>query len=250
MKNMMMMKMKTVKVKLSKFPLVSGIFLSRPNRFIAKVMINQVEKIAHVANTGRMSELLIPGVRAVLSWNPSPNRKTDYTLILVEKEKRWVGVHSILANKVAYEYLKAQSDVSEIKQELTYGNSRFDLACYRGGKYSFYEVKCVNLLVGNIAMFPDAPTKRGRKHLAELIKAQQEGYGTGVIFVVQRNDATSFKANTTMDPEFSSLLDQCHSLGIEIRALSCDIDGVNIEIIGELPVTVLSEEIFEKVQKP
>ena len=243
-----MKKMK--KVKLSRFPLVSGVFLSRPNRFIARVMIDQEETIAHVPNTGRMSELLIPGVRAILSWNPSPQRKTDDTLILVEKDGRWVCVHSVLANQAATEYLFAQSDVSELKQEVTDGNSRFDLACYRVGKFFFYEVKWVNLLVGNIALFPDAPTERGSKHLAELIKAQTEGYGAGVIFVVQRNDATSFKANAAMDPEFAGLLDQCHSLGIEIRALSCDIDGVNIEIIGELPVNVLSEEILGKVQKP
>jgi len=237
-------------VKLSKFPLVSGIFLSRPNRFIAKVMIDQEEKVAHVPNTGRMGELLVPGVRAVLAWNPAPHRKTDYTLILVENNGRWVGIHSVLANQVAYEYFNAQSDVSGLKQEVTYGNSRFDLACFRGAQPWFYEVKSVNLLAGDTALFPDAPTVRGSKHLAELINAQQEGYGAGVVFIIQRNDATSFKANTAMDPKFSSLLDQCHNLGIEIRALSCDIDGVNIKIIRELPVSVLSEEILGKVQKP
>jgi len=96
--------MKT-KVKLSKFPLVNGVFLSRPNRFIAEIMIHQEEIIAHVPNTGRMSELLIPGVRVVLAWNPAPHRKTDDTLILVEKNGRWVSIHSILANQVAYESL-------------------------------------------------------------------------------------------------------------------------------------------------
>ena len=237
-------------MKLSKFPLVSGIFLSRPNRFIAKVMIDQEEKVAHVPNTGRMGELLVPGVRAVLAWNPAPHRKTDYTLILVENMGCWVGVHSVLANQVAYEYFNAQSDVSELKQEVTYGKSRFDLACFRGAQPYFYEVKSVNQLAGDTAVFPDAPTERGSKHLAELIKAQKEGYGVGVVFIIQRNDATSFRANTDMDPKFSSLLDQCHNLGIEIRALSCDIDGVNIKIIGELPVNVLSEEILGKVQKP
>ncbi|MGV8905323.1 MAG: DNA/RNA nuclease SfsA [Acetobacterium sp.] len=99
-------------------------------------------------------------------------------------------------------------------------------------------------------MFPDALAERDSKHRAERIKAQKDGYGTGVIFVVKRNDATSFKANDAIDPKFAGLLNQCHSLGMEIRALSCDIDGVNIEIIGELPVSVLSEEIFGKVQKP
>ena len=113
-----MKKMKK-KVKLSKFPLVSGIFLSRPNRFITRVMIDQEETIAHVPNTGHVNELLIPGVRAILSWNPSPHRKTDDTLILVEKDGRWVCVHSVLANQAATEYLFAQSDVSELKQEVT-----------------------------------------------------------------------------------------------------------------------------------
>ncbi|MBI4855719.1 MAG: DNA/RNA nuclease SfsA [Acetobacterium woodii] len=236
-----------MKVKLSKYPLVNGIFLSRPNRFIAKVMINQEEIAAHVPNTGRMSELLVPGVRAMLAWNPAPHRKTDYTLILIEKDRRWVSVNSMLANQVAYEFLKNQADVLELKQEVTYGNSRFDLACYRGGKYAYYEVKSVNLVVNEIAMFPDAPTERGSKHLAELIKARQEGYHCGVIFVVQRSDAKSFQPNQEMDPKFSRLLGQCHSLGIEIRALSCDIDGVNIEIISELPVTVLSEQTKKEV---
>nr|WP_320024872.1 DNA/RNA nuclease SfsA [uncultured Acetobacterium sp.] len=236
-----------MKVKLSKYPLVNGIFLSRPNRFIAKVMINQEEIAAHVPNTGRMSELLVPGVRAMLAWNPAPHRKTEYTLILVEKNQRWVSVNSMLANQVAYEFLKNQADVLELKQEVTYGNSRFDLACYRGEKYAYYEVKSVNLVVNEIAMFPDAPTERGSKHLAELIKAQQEDYHCGVIFVVQRSDAKSFQPNQEMDPKFSRLLGQCHSLGIEIRALSCDIDGVNIEIISELPVTVLSEQTKKEV---
>ena len=236
-----------MKVKLSKYPLVNGIFLSRPNRFIAKVMINQEEVAAHVPNTGRMSELLVPGARAVLAWNPAPHRKTDYTLVLVEKDARWVSVNSLLANQVAYEFLKAQADVSELKQEVTYGNSRFDLACYRSERYTYYEVKSANLVVNQIALFPDAPTVRGAKHLAELIKAQQEGFRTGVIFVVQRSDAKSFQPNYKMDPKFSRLLGQCHSLGIEIRALSCDIDGVNIEIIRELPVTVLSEETKNEV---
>ncbi len=87
----------------------------------------------------------------------------------------------------------------------------------------------------------------GKQHLAELIRAHQEGYHTGVIFVVQRNDAKSFQSNQLKNLKFLRLLGQCHSLGIEIRALSCDIDGVNIEIISELPVTVLSAETEKEV---
>jgi sugar fermentation stimulation protein A len=236
-----------MKVKLSKYPLVDGIFLSRPNRFIAKVMVNQEEIIAHVPNTGRMSELLIPGIRVVLAWTPTPHRKTDYSLILVKKNNFFISVNSILANQIAYEYLFNQPEITQLRREVTYGNSRFDLAFYRGGRLAYYEVKSVNLVVSGIAVFPDAPTERGSKHLKELIKAHHEGYQTGVIFVVQRSDAKAFQPNYQTDPKFSRLLGQCHSLGMDIRALSCDIDGVNIEVIGELPVSVLSEETENEV---
>lgn len=229
-------------MKLSKFPLVNGTFISRPNRFIAHVMIEKEEKIAHVPNTGRMGELLVPGVSVVLAYNPSPNRKTDYTLLLVKNKGCWVSVHSVFANKIAYAYLKEQEGVTELRQEVTYGNSRFDLACRVHGKKALFEVKSVNLVIDEVAMFPDAPTERGSKHLGELIEAQKEGYKTGVIFVIQRKDAKSFRPNKKMDPKFAGLLGQCHSLGIEIRALSCDIDGVNIEIVKELPIYVESGE--------
>lgn len=123
-----------------------------------------------VSGLQNTSELLFPGGSCctVLAWNPAPHRKTDYTLILVENGGRWVCIHSVLANQVAYEYLNAQSDVSKLKKEVTYGKSRFDLACYRRGKFCFYEVKSVNLVVDNIVMFPGAPTERGSKHLAEI----------------------------------------------------------------------------------
>jgi sugar fermentation stimulation protein A len=100
------------------------------------------------------------------------------------------------------------------------------------------EIKSVVSVINTIALFPDASTERGRKHLVELINAQKEGYRTGVVFVVQRNDIESFQPNSEMDLKFSSLLVQCHSIGMDVLAFSCDIDGVNIKIIGELSVNV------------
>lgn len=225
-------------MKLSKFPLKKGIFLSRPNRFIAILEIDGKEIIAHVPNTGRMSELLVSGVRAIASYNSAPNRKTDYTLLLVEHKGLWVSIHSGLANKAAYEYMKKQPGITNLRREITYRNSRFDLAFTRNGINCLYEAKSVNLVEDGIAMFPDAPTLRGKKHLEELMEAREDGYETGVVFVVQRNDAKEFSANSETDRNFKCLLDQCHSLGMDIRALSCDIDGVNIEITGEIPVLV------------
>lgn len=228
-----------MKVKLSKTPLISGIFLNRQNRFIAEVLINGKKQRAHVPNTGRMRELLISGACVKLVFNPGPKRKTDYTLMLVKKEGQWVCIHSGMANELAFTYLNERKEITGIKSEVQYQNSRFDFFCYLNSQAAYFEVKSVTLVVDGVARFPDAPTERGRKHLLELMKAYKEGFKAGVLFVVQRSDAKSFSPNWEIDPEFSHLLGQCHSLGLEIRALSCDIDGINIKIMDELPITGL-----------
>lgn len=238
-------------MKLSKFPIVEGKFIERPNRFIARVIIDEKgaerEIKAHVANTGRMRELLIPGVRVQMAFNPSPNRKTDFTLLTVWYQTTWVCIHATMANALAYEYMKEQPNVSNLRREVTYGKSRFDLAFDRGEHACLYEVKSANLVVGSTAMFPDAPTERGCKHLEELIQAQQEGYEAGVLFIVQREDAKFFTPNISTDPLFSGLLKKCHEKGVIIRALRCVIRENDITIDTEIPVrleTDLDNEII------
>lgn len=227
-------------MELSKFPVIEGKFISRPNRFIAQVMVEENgaerEIKAHVANTGRMRELLTPGARVRMAFNPSPNRKTDFTLLTVWYQTTWVCIHSTMANALACEYMKGEPDVTNLRREVTYGKSRFDLAFNHKEKACLYEVKSANLVVGSTAMFPDAPTERGCKHLKELLQAQQEGYEAGVLFVVQREDAEFFTPNTSTDPLFSELLKKCYEKGVTIRALRCAVRENNIKIETEIPV--------------
>ncbi|MDK2936872.1 MAG: sugar fermentation stimulation protein [Eubacteriaceae bacterium] len=223
-------------MKLSNQPLVQGFFNKRLNRFLAEVVINGQKHGVHVPNTGRMRELLLTDAKVLISFNPAPERKTDYTLRAVMSDGVWVSVDSGLANKIAAQYLDNCSDISGLQSEVTYKKSRFDFYACKNGKDTFYEIKSVNLLVDGIAKFPDAPTKRGAKHLLELMDAYRNGFGAGILFIVMRADAKAFSPNWEIDSEFSRLLGQCHSLGLEIRALSCDIDGINIKILEELPV--------------
>ena len=164
-------------MELSSFPIVEGEFISMPNRFIARVMIDTDsaprEITAHVANTGRMRELLVPGARVQMAFNPSPKRKTDFTLLTVWYKSTWVCIHSTMANALAFEFMEKVPDVCQLKREVTYGKSRFDLAFEREGRPCLYEVKSANLVVGAAAMFPDAPTERGCKHLEELMHIQK-----------------------------------------------------------------------------
>lgn len=227
-------------MELSRFPIVEGDFISRPNRFIARVMIEtdgvKREIKAHVANTGRMRELLVPGARVQMAFNPSPARKTDFTLLTVRYHHTWVCIHSTMANALAFEYMDKAPGVSHLKREVTYGNSRFDLAFEHNGHPCLYEVKSANLVVGAAAMFPDAPTERGCKHLEELIRAHKEGYEAGVLFVVQREDAEFFTPNSTTDPLFAGLLKKGSEEGLVVRALKCAIQGNTITIDSEIPV--------------
>ncbi|WKY43850.1 DNA/RNA nuclease SfsA [Eubacteriaceae bacterium ES2] len=223
-------------MKLSNQPLIQGHFKKRLNRFLAEVMIEGQDHGVHVPNTGRMRELLLTDAKVLVSFNPSAKRKTDYTLRAVMNGGIWVSVDSGLANKIAAQYLNGRPDISDLRPEVTYKESRFDFYAHKNGKAAYFEVKSVNLLVDGVAKFPDAPTKRGAKHLQELMDAYENGFGAGVLFFVMRPDARAFSPNWDIDSEFSRLLGQCHSLGLEIRALSCDIDGINIKILEELPV--------------
>ena len=226
-------------MKLSEHPVVKGCFLLRENRFIARVRLeNGEEERVHVPNTGRMKELLTPEAAVLLSYDPAPHRKTAYTLIAAEYQGIWVSVHAVKANALAAEWLAVQPGISDVKREVTYGSSRFDLGCRKDGKQAYFEVKSVNLVVDGAARFPDAPTTRGVKHLKELQKAQSEGFSAGIIFVIQRQDAAFFEPNRATDPAFSDQLKICADQGMEIRALRCVLTENSISIEKEIPISV------------
>lgn len=156
--------------------IADGIFVDRPNRFIAHVEMNGAVETVHVKNTGRCKELLLPGTAVRLEVSDNPKRKTKYDLVAVHKQGLgWVNMDSQAPNKVVGEWL-AKQGYDYIKPEFTYGKSRIDFYMEKGEQKYLMEVKGCTLEVDGIGYFPDAPTERGVKHLHELAQAQQAGY--------------------------------------------------------------------------
>ena len=213
----------------------SGIFLSRPNRFIAHIEIDGKEEICHVKNTGRCKELLIPGARVLVQKSSNPERKTKYDLISVYKGDMLVNMDSQLPNKVTHQWLKTQ-DFSFIKPEFTFGKSRIDFYMEKGDKKFLMEVKGCTLEVDGVGYFPDAPTERGVKHLEELILATQQGYSCKIAFVIQMEGIFEVRGNATTHPKFATTLQKAKDAGVEVLFLCCRVmpDEVFVEkaIIG------------------
>ena len=201
-----------------------GTFINRPNRFIAEVEIDGKKEICHVKNTGRCKELLLPGTKVFLEETENINRKTKYDLISVYKGKTLINMDSNAPNKVVFEWLKSGKlfeNITLIKPESKYKNSRFDFYVETDNKKIFIEVKGVTLEENGIASFPDAPTERGIKHLQELVSAKLDGFDAYVIFVVQMKGCSSFTPNRKTHPEFADVLINAQKHGLKIMCVDC-----------------------------
>ena len=173
--------------------IADGIFVDRPNRFIAHVEVNGAVETVHVKNTGRCKELLLPGTAVRLEVSDNPKRKTKYDLVAVHKQGLgWVNMDSQAPNKVVGEWF-AKQGYDYIRPEFTYGKSRIDFYMEKGEQKYLMEVKGCTLEVDGIGYFPDAPTERGVKHLHELAQAQQAGYRCAVAFVIQMEGITEVR---------------------------------------------------------
>lgn len=202
---------------------VSGEFISRPNRFIANVKINGTTHVCHVKNTGRCRELLVPGATVFLEESDNPLRKTKYDLIAVYKGDVLINMDSQAPNKVFYEWAKDYFKPDFIKPECTYKNSRFDCYMEKGDERIFVEVKGVTLENNGVASFPDAPTMRGIKHLLELCDAVKNGYTCYVFFIVQMRGIKHFEPNYERHKEFAEALKFAKENGVNIMCLDCDV---------------------------
>ena len=210
---------------------VRGEFVSRPNRFIANVIIDGSPAVAHVKNTGRCKELLLPGAEVYLEKPDNPQRKTAYDLIAVRKSNGLlINIDSQAPNKVVQEWLKLQS-FDLIRPEYTYGNSRMDFYLEKETKRYRLEVKGCTLEREGIGYFPDAPTERGAKHLRELRKAISEGYLAAVAFVIQMDGISEVRPNSETDPEFTKALEEARESGVAELFLMCHIEPDTIEIV-------------------
>lgn len=227
-----------------KYPnMVTGIFIKRPNRFIAHVMINGREEIAHVKNTGRCKELLIPGAIVYLQEHDNPNRKTRFSLIAVQKGELLVNIDSQAPNKVMMEALtkglslpELNSPISQIKPESVYGSSRFDFYITAGNQKAYLEIKGVTLEDEGVAKFPDAPTQRGVKHILELMEAVKEGFLAYAVFIVQMKGVSHVTPNDETHSEFGQALRQAHNEGLKIIAYDCLVAPNLLELNEAIPV--------------
>ena len=218
--------------------MVAGRFLSRPNRFIAKVEIDGQEQTVHVKNTGRCRELLPSGADVFCRYDPNPSRKTHYDLITVRKGDRLINMDSQAPNTAAKEWLLAGGlgEIRNLKPETFYGDSRFDFSFEKDGKLSFLEVKGVTLENDGVCAFPDAPTERGAKHLRGLTELANAGLGAYVLFVIQMADVKYLHPNDLTDPAFGAALRKAAASGVTILAVDCAVTEDTMEI--RLPVLV------------
>jgi len=222
-----------------------AIFLERPNRFIAYAKVHGKTETIHVKNTGRCKELLIPGVRILVTYCDNPDRKTKYDLIAVYKGGLLINMDSQAPNPVVEEWLYTKKyfpDISYVKREKTYGQSRFDLYVEYQDKKAFIEVKGVTLETRGIARFPDAPTLRGIKHLEELGRCIKEGYEAYVIFVIQMKGIEKFEPNWGIHELFGVTLQKAERAGVQILAYDCRVTQDTIILDAPIPIDLTRKE--------
>ena len=229
--------------------------MERPNRFIAYAELNGKKETIHVKNTGRCAELLRPGAAIYVQESDNPERKTKWDLIAVEKEtgsgKRLINMDSQIPNRVVQEWIEAGNlfpDVSLVRPETTYGNSRFDLYVEAGERRIFIEIKGVTLEEDGVCRFPDAPSDRAVKHLEELIRAKKKGYEAYVFFVIQMKGVSYFTPNTDTHPAFAEALRRAKEAGVEILAYDCSVAPDSIVVSEPVDVVLYSPQMKETVR--
>jgi len=224
--------------------LLNATFLERPNRYLAIVELDGENVEAYVPNPGRMKELLIAGVPVKLRQAKNPNRKTAYDLVLVEYQNQWVCIDSQVPNQFLLEFLSNKGldefdRYDHIKKEKTYQNSRFDfLLESESGDACYIEAKSCTLVVDGVALFPDAPTKRGARHMDELAHAVKNGFEAYVIIVIQRDDATSFSPNEKTDPDFAEAIRNAVQNGVNVIAITTTINENEIIFVNRVEVNL------------
>lgn len=201
-------------------------FLSRPNRFIANIAIDGKQEICHVKNTGRCRELLIPDATVFVQEVNSANRKTKYDLIVVSKEERLINIDSQVPNKVFHEWVMGNNffkNINFIRPECKYKSSRLDFYMETDSRKIFVEVKGVTLENNGVALFPDAPTERGVKHITDLCHAINEGFEAYLVFIIQMKDVLYFTPNNETHRAFGDALIKAEKHGVKIIALDCEV---------------------------
>lgn len=215
-------------------------FVARVNRFVAQVEIDGEVHACHVRNTGRLREVLVPGAEVYVQRSDKAERKTRYGLICARSDGRWVNVDSGAPNRVFAQWM-AQGGLGKahgIRAEVVYGDARLDFCLTdEGAEMPIYvEVKGATQLRGDVALFPDAPTARGTKHLRTLMRCVDAGFGAMVVFVVQAGGIGALMPNDAVDPAFGAALRAAQAHGVRVMALGCAVTPARIVANQAVPV--------------
>lgn len=217
--------------------ILPAVFLSRPNRFIAHVLVEGEEVVCHVKNTGRCRELLRPEARVWLEKGTNPKRKTAYDLVTVEKGERLVNMDAQAPNKIFGEWaLQLEAGIRSVRPEVAFEDSRLDFLLETEQGRHYVEVKGVTLEEGGHVYFPDAPTERGVRHLHTLMRAVEQGHRATVFFVVQMADVLDFSPNDSTDPAFGQALRQAAAAGVQVLAFTCQVAPEEVTMDRQIPV--------------
>lgn len=221
--------------------MIKGLFLERPNRFLALVSLGNRVFPSFLPNPGRMYELLFPGVEVLLKEVNKGHRKTRYDLIGVMHDGELVSVDTRVPNKLIFKVLKNKSlkefmKYDVVKPEWKYGNSRLDFLLSNDFEQCLLEVKSCTLVKDNVALFPDAPTLRGTRHLLELIEANKQGFRACVFFVIQRINAKVFSPNDETDPDFGETFREALKKGVEAYAYCSEFVGNKITLRNKIEI--------------
>ncbi len=225
-----------------KEPLQSGILIKRYKRFLADVQLEDDSVITiYCPNTGSMRSCSTPGNRVCFSTSDNIKRKYPHTLEMIEENTNWVGVNTGLTNQLVVEAIQ-QGNIPElkefdsIKQEVkTSKGTRLDILLTREEKKIYIEVKNCSLVEKKIAMFPDAVTARGTKHLLELADLVQKGHRGVIFYLVQRMDAHSFSPAAHIDPLYADTLLEVVRKGVEVLVYQAEVSPNEIKVMGSLP---------------
>jgi len=225
-------------------PLIPGRLVKRYKRFLADVALEDGSLVtAHCPNSGSMLGCNLPGLPVMLSLSPNPNRKLAYTWELVQVGGFWVGLNTMLPNRLAEEAI-LDGTISELqgyrqlRREVPYGSerSRIDILLEGDQGRCFVEVKNVTLVADGLALFPDAVTERGQKHLRELIEVVKNGARGVILFTVQRGDGRAVAPADVIDPTYGRLLREAVVQGVEALAYRALVSPEQIRLTERLAV--------------
>jgi sugar fermentation stimulation protein A len=226
-------------------PLVHGRLIRRYNRFLADVQLDDGTRVtAHCTNSGSMKSCLETGAEVYLSPANNPARKTPYTWEMILINDDWVGINTNIPNQLAFLGLKNDlipglTGFSQIKREVRFGDSRFDLYAQGIDEACFIEVKNVTLNEDGMAQFPDAVTLRGQKHLDTLVEVKKAGMRAVMLYVIQRTDVKVFGPARNIDPEYARKLKRAAEHGVEIIPWQVKVSPEGIIPVGILDITGL-----------